>query len=180
MTVPVKQKFGTTIRDTEIADRRGLFKLLKTIDQSYRKSRHYARVSERLFPHFEKEDIQLNDLNIALIREILDLLEIDTKILLTSGMATTQKKENLVLEIIQGEGETRYLSGAGAMSYMNLDTFREAGIEIFQYTFKYPPHAQLWSKQGFVPNLSIIDLLFNELDTAKVYLTENGSTEKVV
>ena len=54
------------------------------------------------------------------------------------------------------------MSGAGGKNYLELEKFKEAGIQvIFEKNINQKPYKQNHDKIGFVPNLSIIDNLFN-------------------
>lgn len=65
----------------------------------------------------------------------------------------------LLIDICQKMGADVYLSGFGGAKYQEEETFEKGGIKI-QYTdFVHPIYPQLWGE--FIPNLSIIDLLFN-------------------
>ena len=42
---------------------------------------------------------------------------------------------------------------------MNLQKFKNENIKVYTYDFKQQPYSQQWEKeQGFIENLSIIDL----------------------
>ncbi|MBI4128647.1 MAG: WbqC family protein [Parcubacteria group bacterium] len=59
-----------------------------------------------------------------------------------------------------GADEYQY-GGTGAASYMNFDTLRKAGIKTLQQNWVCTPYPQQNQSIGFMPNLSIIDLLAN-------------------
>jgi len=47
-------------------------------------------------------------------------------------------------------------------AYLQRETFAQAGIEIVFQQFVHPTYQQLFMQsEGFVPNLSVLDLLFN-------------------
>jgi len=55
-----------------------------------------------------------------------------------------------------------YCGGTGLAAYVNHDLFAENGIKITVQDWKCQEYPQLYNKQaGFIPNLSIIDLLMN-------------------
>ena len=67
-----------------------------------------------------------------------------------------------VLEICRKVGAAAYYSGVMGKTYLDRDAFRQAGVEIVFQSFEHPTYDQLFMKpQGFVPNLSALDLLFN-------------------
>jgi hypothetical protein len=78
-------------------------------------------------------------------------------------------------------GDLEYLSGSGALSYMNLEKFKKENIKVYVYEFKHKPYKQLWDRQlGFIENLSIIDLLFNEFENADSYIKSCGNISRII
>ncbi len=57
-----------------------------------------------------------------------------------------------------------YLSGELGQNYLDLKLFENNQIKIIFEEFKHPTYSQMNSK--FLPNMSIIDLLFNEGDNS--------------
>ena len=106
-------------------------------------------------------------------------MKIDTKIKLSSEFSLSSKKGDLVLDLILATKECNYIIGSGGLNYIDLDKFSENGVNLYQYKFSNTAYKQLWPKLGFIENLSIIDLLFNELETSKEYLLANGSLNMV-
>ena len=181
LTVPVKFNLGDPINKTQIANKDAVVKMLKTFEMNYKKSSFYNEVYKLIEPVFMKDYESLNSFNIELINIILHLSGIKTKILFTSQMELSQKKDDLVIEIINKVGDKEYLSGKGAFDYMDMNKFKDNGISIYTYSFNYAEYPQLWTKQqGFVKDLSMIDLLFNALDISGKYISDNGSMEKVI
>jgi hypothetical protein len=68
----------------------------------------------------------------------------------------------LVLNICKAVGASGYYSGRAGSTYLDAESFRRAGIEIVVQEFEHPTYEQMFMKeQGFVSNLSALDLLFN-------------------
>lgn len=55
-----------------------------------------------------------------------------------------------------------YFGGTSARAYMNFELLKQAGITTLEQDWQCAPYTQQYSQQKFIPNLSIIDLLFNE------------------
>ena len=73
------------------------------------------------------------------------------------------------------------MSGSGALSYMNLDKFKKENIKVYVSDFKQEPYKQLWEKQqGFIKNLSIIDLLFNNFEHTLDYIQKSGNISRII
>lgn len=66
-----------------------------------------------------------------------------------------------ILSICKSLNAKKYLSGPSAQNYLELDTFQDAGIDVYYADYsKLPNHNQLHGE--FIPNVSILDLIFNE------------------
>lgn len=63
-----------------------------------------------------------------------------------------------------------YIAGFGSVNYQEDELFNKAGIKIIKSSFEHPKYIQLG--EGFLKNLSIIDLLFNVGDNSKVYFNK--------
>lgn len=179
-TVPSKVKLGTPIKEIELASTNVYTKLSKTLEINYKRGQYFEAVFGTIDNVFSKKLKNLNELNINLINNILGCLKVDRDIRFSSDINTVGVKDEMLIETIKSIGDSEYLSGSGALNYMDLDKFKRAGIKVYIYTFTYKKYPQLWNKKvGFVPDLSIIDLLFNDLEKAKNYITENGNIEKI-
>ncbi len=55
-----------------------------------------------------------------------------------------------------------YFGGTSAAAYMDFSRFKAAGIGLIQQNWICQPYRQQFPRLGFIPNLSIIDLLMNE------------------
>ena len=64
-----------------------------------------------------------------------------------------------MLDMAVKAGATEYLFGPQGKDYANVYAFRAAGVEPKFQEFTHPTYQQVGS--GFVPNLSVLDLLFN-------------------
>ncbi len=176
ITIPVSLDLGDPINRVRIADPSIFGKLIKTIDLNYKKAPYYDTVSGMLNKAFAGQPLNLHELNTRLLAGCLELLDIRTPLVMSSSMCLREKKDDLVLEIITARKETHYLSGKGALGYMHMDKFDAAGVKVSTFDFNHPPYPQLWMKQkGFVPELSVVDLLMNGLPNARKYIMDNGT-----
>ncbi len=73
-----------------------------------------------------------------------------------------------IIETCQALGANEYYhGGTAATAYVDHERISKAGIILVKQNWLGQPYTQLFPKAGFIPNLSIIDLLANE-DTKKV------------
>jgi hypothetical protein len=134
-------------------------KLLKTIEFAYVKSRFYSSV----FPVVEKilsctEDNLARYLELS-IRELSSYLGIKTKILNSSGFQYSERGKDRIIPIVRGLGGNTYINMLGGRSLYDIEHFKKNNIKLVFIENHQTPYAQM--SKTFIPNLSILDLLFN-------------------
>jgi len=163
LTVPVKQKLGQKIIETEVLHYNSWNrKHLQSIRQNYGKALAFNSYEQELECFYAKDWQQLSDLNIELIRTMLKWLGINVEIQRSSQMKATGSASDLVLNLCLEVGATYYLTGRGGMNYLRLDDFKKAGIEVVVQTLKPPKkYPQQHKKIAFVKDLSALDFILN-------------------
>jgi len=134
-------------------------KLLKGLGMAYKNAPYFSEITQVWKDILEKEPELLLDLNLYLIRYVLDYLGIRRKILLLSELGIRDKEPELSLRICKMLGADRFLAQKSAKKYLNGELFKREGIELIFFNPRPPIYPQLWGE--FIPNLSIFDLLFN-------------------
>ena len=163
LTIPVKQsgKFGQMINETAISNReKSLKKVLRTIEQNYKKATWFDRYFEELSGILMHSPDVISKLNSELILWMMKALGIQTDIRYSSSLETNnlQGTERLaaICEYLQAD---QYFSGFGGVKYQEEEIFRQANIQVTVSDFSHPEYEQLWG--DFQQGLSIIDLLLN-------------------
>ncbi|HIA36387.1 MAG TPA: hypothetical protein EYN89_06515 [Flavobacteriales bacterium] len=123
----------------------------KSLESSYRSSPFFEYYEDDLAPLINKKHTYLIDLNMALLNFLLQELDIGVKLSFTDSYC-----ENM-------EG----LSDQRSVFAPSLDTDKELNLERYQQVFE--------SRHKFIPNLSILDLLFNLGPAAKGYLLSSAT-----
>ena len=181
ITLPVKYDLSTPINKVTISDKGSYKKILKTIELNYKKSSNFALIYDLLFTELKEEYDYLVDTNDKIFVKILSLLDKKIELNKSSNLKCIQSKDDLVIEIIKKVGDLDYLSGTGALSYMNLQKFKNENIKVYTYDFQQQPYSQQWDReQGFIENLSIIDLLLNNYENVKNYFNTCGSISRII
>jgi len=141
-------------------------KHIMSLEMNYKKAPFYETYLE-LIEMYSTQKMNLVDFNIDLIRYLLDCLDIHPDIYRQSELNIDPelKKTDLLVSIVKALGGTVYLSGTGAKNYMELNKFAKAGIEVRYQNFKHPVYPQRFKE--FIPNLSVVDLLFNVGESGK-------------
>ena len=136
---------------------------IRLIEAFYRKAPHfneyYPSIKELILADYKS----LSDLNLALIKYFLEVLEIETKVLLSSEICPEELVGlERILYIIDELQATEYISGTGpgSMRYIDEEAFFNRGVKLTWQHYKHPEYSQQYGE--FIPYMSIIDLLFNE------------------
>ena len=162
MTVPVRRKgLGLQRIDQVMIDHEGrwLKKHVASLKNAYQKAPYFWEHIPFLERVFLKGHERLADLNLEIIHYILKELDIDSRVVLLSGMEIEGRGEGLILEICKQTGATTFLAQRPAKRYLDKSLFLEAGVEMEFFTPPCPVYPQLWGE--FIPNLSVFDLLLN-------------------
>ncbi len=116
----------------------------------------------------EKKWTKLIDLNISLIEYFSTVLEINTPRKKSSQLKIDEVSSQRLLKICEKLNATTYRSGIMGKDYLDESIFKSASIDVVYENFQHPIYNQLSS--DFFPNMSIIDLLFNEGNNSKQIL----------
>ena len=148
-------------------------KFYSTLEACYKKAPYYNLVIELLHMVTDCEDKTLGVFMKHSFQIILDYLNIQTELILSSSI---QKDNGLrgsekVIEICKILGATDYINAIGGQKLYDYDDFKMNGINLHFLktdTITYKQFAN-----DFVPNLSIIDILmFNSPDDISELLTK--------
>ena len=162
ISIPVKndQKFFQN-NDVKINnDMNWKEKNLDLISKSYSKSKFFDLYNTSINSIFEEKWEYLIEINIKILKTIFEWLDLKTKIIFESELNVKGTSSEKLLNICKEVKATKYVSGPGGKNYLDEKIFQKNHIDI-EYQ-KYTPisYSQLNSK-SFIPNLSILDLLFN-------------------
>lgn len=109
--------------------------------------------------YFMDEDDNLARRNMKFIRSVMNLLEINTKIIFSSEMSIETNKTQLLIDLLKKINATTYVCGGGADGYQQDLLFQQNGIELKYNNFKHPVYKQGHNKD-FEQGLSVLDSLF--------------------
>jgi hypothetical protein len=174
LTVPIIHGHPQTIKDVKISGDKWKNKQLNLIISNYEKTPYF----EEYFPII-RDAITFNHelligLNLHLIKDIAELLGIKAKMMRSSEFpyAGKEKNEKLV-SMCKFLGANVYLSGSGGKNYVDETLFTTANIEVQWHNYIHPTYKQRF--EGFQPNMSIIDLLFNQGPKTTETLLKGGT-----
>ena len=123
---------------------------------------------------YSKSWDMLLELNLHTIRQLIDWLGIDIKILKASELNIKGKSTERLVNICQSLDADVYVSGIGGKNYLNEKLFSQKNIKLEYQNYTPHPYEQIHSTT-FVPNLSILDLLFNMGNKSHNFLKNHPS-----
>lgn len=126
---------------------------------NYKKAPFFDEYFEFFEDIYSYEWEWLTELNIHFIEKLCRLLNLPLKRVLTSSLNLSEDPTDRLIEICRTQGADIYLSGQDGIKYMDLERFKESGIDVALQNFRHPVYPQLYGE--FVSCLSIVDLLFN-------------------
>jgi hypothetical protein len=129
-----------------------------TMKHHYLHAPYWSKYSDFFEETYSKTWDKLIDLNIHLIKGMMNFLGINKQLVMASSLNVNEKKSRLILGQCKALDSDVQLAGAGSKDYLNIKEFEEEGIKVIFQDFKYPIYNQLYGE--FVPNLSAIDYLF--------------------
>lgn len=162
LTVPVKKKnhLSKQIRQIEIADLEWKNRHLALIRQSYSKTAFFSSYIDSFDEIINGTNYQyLIDLDMVVLKFLLRELGINTNIIMSSELNIKETKSDLILSICQELGADVYISGQNGPKYLNVEDFKGEKKQIMVQQYRHPNYSQSFG--DFIPNLSVIDLLFN-------------------
>jgi len=176
LTVPVVKKdiIHTLLRDVEINNSTPWWKKhLGTLKQSYGKAPYFRDY----FPIFEegygRRWERLFDLDMFFIEQLMKALGLERPLSLSSSLSEEGDRNGRLISICRHFGADRFYEGKAGEDYMDIERFRESGIEVVFQDYQHPEYPQLYGE--FIPYLSVVDLLLNMGPESLSIITHRGS-----
>lgn len=176
LTVAVKHELGQSIRDTPLADANATVKHWKTLQANYARTPGFQRWKDELQALLYQEYRTLDEVAIASTEWMIDKLGVNNKRLRASEIAGTHgRASELVASICKALDGKRYLTGTGALAYLQAEDFKRIDCEVLVQ--RWQPFSYQQPHGEFIPDLSTLDLLLNEPDKAAELILAAGSWE---
>ncbi len=161
LTVPVLYKYPEQIDEVKINDRADWRKKhVRTLAINYQKAPYFHDIFPEVERFYAGDSASIAEVNRESVLMLLGLLGLDRKIVIASALGhLPEEPSERLAAICESLGADTYLSGAGGRAYLDLEPFNKKGITVKFQEFKHPVYPQLYG--DFIPNLSLLDLLFN-------------------
>ncbi|MDX2367858.1 MAG: WbqC family protein [Colwellia sp.] len=176
LTIPVSVKSSSQlINETDIANNIWAAKHLKSLTQTYSKSKYYSVYIDELAACFEaaKSLSKLSDINLLFIKWINVQLGITTTIHQATDFVLEEDRIDRLVSICEQLNVSTYLSGPAAKDYLDEQRFTDKSITIEWMDYSgYPEYLQFGPE--FQHGVSVLDLLFHTGSNAANFLERNS------
>lgn len=135
-------------------------KHLRSIESNYLRAPYFRTCFEPLREIYQIEHTSLLALNLAIIEYLKAQFGINTPVSLSSSIPTRAERDEKIIDICRHFGTDVLYDSRGAQALLNPERFADAGIALKFQNYRHPEYRQLYG--SFLPNLSALDLLFNE------------------
>jgi len=119
----------------------------------------YAQDVLPLVDQFFAAETSLCEANFDFIQQLLMMFEIDLDVYRSSAFGLSTASSKMLVDCAANIDADTYLSGEGAMAYIDESVFERAGVTLAFNRFRPRPYSQ--GSPPFVSGLSIIDLIAN-------------------
>lgn len=164
LTIPVqsKGKRDQLIIDVETDENQQWRKKhISTLRQAYQKHSFGPEIIEVVERVLGTTSEKLVDVTIEMITAICSMMELEPRFLRSSGLPVEGKKSAYLYEICTHLESDRYLGACGSRDYIeNENIFGSRGLAVAYQDYRPRDYPQRGAA-GFVPYLSIIDLIAN-------------------
>jgi hypothetical protein len=163
LTVPLKNAFEQKLNEVEIDNSKNWSKKhLQSFHSFYKKSSHFDNYIDFFEQVYNAKWKTLYELNLKTLFYFMDQLDLDVPIYYTSSLIKDYvftSKTQKIIDICRELNASVYLSGVSGQDYIEPKIFEDNKIKLEFQNYVPGEYRQLWG--SFIPNLSIVDLLFN-------------------
>ncbi|GAA4198132.1 WbqC family protein [Streptosporangium oxazolinicum] len=170
LTVPVRRRFGQSIREVRLADTVWAERHWRSIDQCYRKAAFWPRYGEGLRAIYAAGWERLVDVNQALLRFLFEAFGLRIRCVRSSDLAPEGTGTRMLADLARRTGKTVLRVGTGAARYLEPTVLADAGIAVQVATYE---------TTGEQP-LSALDLLMRHGPDARALLENRGRIHPLV
>ena len=174
LTIPVRNHLGQLLKDTRVAEPGATRKHWKTIKTSYARTPGFARWQTELEQLLDRDRELLIEPAIDSTEWMLSKLNVRGERMRASEIeGISGEASKLIASICRALGATSYLTGTGALAYLDERDFAEIGCEVMVQQWQQFSYEQVNGE--FVPDLSALDLLLNCPDKAENFIRAAGT-----
>jgi hypothetical protein len=174
LSVPVESKnhLLKKVNQIKIINNGWNKKHLKSIQLAYKKAKYFKDYFFEIEKILSEKNLKLTELNFKILKFLLNSFNIKIPIVKASDYNFRGAKSSLVLDMCKQLKVKEYIFGGEGKNYADVKEFEKNNIKVHFEKFNHPKYTQLHGE--FIPNLSSIDLLFNEGPNSSKILSKNN------
>lgn len=134
-------------------------KHLKTLEMCYARAPYLADARRLMHELYAERPATIGELDITAIERCCSYLGLHPRFSRTSSTPVASAKTERLVEVLVPRGTTRYVTGLGALNYLDEPLLRRHGIEVLVMAYTRRPYPQLYD--AFDPHVSILDAIAN-------------------
>ena len=163
LTVPVRHKMGQRLDEVKIDNTTPWARRhWQSLATCYGKAPFFRDYAAEFSTMYQKQLDNLNDLNFALLSGLARKMDLKAPLIRSSTLGIKTEATQRLVDICKALGAKAYLTGEfAAAQYLEPELFRQTGIDLLFQKYECPVYTQQFSRAGFIPDMSIVDLLFN-------------------
>ena len=161
LTVPVRYKFPERICEVRINPTvKWRKKHLRALVTNYGRAPFFKQYIDMYEQIYSEDWEYVAELNIHLIERLKSALGLSRKpVIKSTQLELREDPTDRLIDICKAVKADTYLSGQDGIKYMDLERFKEYGIEVIIQHFEHPVYPQIFN--DFQSHMSVVDLLFN-------------------
>jgi hypothetical protein len=145
----------------------------KKIQHSYANAKYFDLYEDDIKSIYDRKWNYLFDLDFETLKLTLKWLDIKIDIIKESELTVEGRSTQRLINACKSIGADTYVSGVGGRNYLDEQIFEKHNVKLEYQKYSPMSYPQYLSK-SFIPNLSILDLLFNMGPDSIKYLTNEN------
>jgi hypothetical protein len=164
LTVPVLDPMGQRICDVRINTiTRWRAKHRAALATNYGRAPFYAAYHEAIDAILDRPWESLSECSLCALGVLLPALGVKTRLVRSSELGVPGRGTERLIGMCRMLGATEYLTGDFAVGHhFDPDAFTPYDIKVRRQAWVCPSYRQQYPQLGFLPELSVVDLLLNE------------------
>ncbi len=181
LTVPVLDAFRKSIFEVRVNNQeRWRGKHWTALRVNYARAPFFRRYGGHFEELYGRQWETLCDLCVHVLELVLSQMQVSTRLVRSSTLNVPGRATERLVGICKALGATTYLTGDyAAANHLDVRAFQEQGIEVQMQDWQCVEYRQQHMQNGFIPDLSIADLLFNEGERSLPLLARCRSRDRV-
>lgn len=160
LAVRKKGKLGQLINEVELASDDWPRQVRNKLTNSYAKAPFFDQVMADIDPVLKQGAMKLSDVNIGLLRILFDRLGLAPEFRIGSDISVDyEDRVDRIFQLMDHVGADTFVTGTGALGYMDLTEFDRRGKRIEIVKFEPFPYETIHAE--WLPYLSVIDYAMN-------------------